>query len=383
MIKIFTPDDPRWKDIDRSKLVLVQAEEKLHDAKFDTKAVGFFKDAVMRFCRSKVSILALVGIVIISLFAMFGPSMNSFGYNDQNLDYINLPPRVPALAQFGIFDGSRVLQNRRMDGLEDTTRYPEGSVLRVFNQRWVRGVQMCDVEVDYYKFTGVPDDVNFWIGSDYLGRDLWTRMWRGARVSLLIAFISVACNVCIGLVYGSIAGYYGGTVDMIMMRIAEIIGSLPSLVVVTLFILFFGTGMLSIVLALVVQNWIGTARMIRSQFYRYKDSEYVLASRTLGVKDRVLIFRHILPNSIGPVITRAMVAIPGAIFTESFLAYLGLGIKAPESSIGVLLSHGQKVMQQYPNQVLYPALMISVLMISFNMLSNGLRDAFDPTQRGA
>ena len=97
----------------------------------------------------------------------------------------------------------------------------------------------------------------------------------------------------------------------------------------------------------------------------------------------MLIFRHILPNSIGPVITRAMVAIPGAIFTESFLAYLGLGIKAPESSIGVLLSHGQKVMQQYPNQVLYPALMISILMISFNMLSNGLRDAFDPTQRGA
>ena len=201
--------------------------------------------------------------------------------------------------------------------------------------------------------------------------------------SLLIAFISVICNVCIGIVYGSIAGYYGGKVDMIMMRITEIIGAFPEIVVVTLFILFFGTGILSIILCLVVQNWIGTARMIRSQFYRYKGSEYVLAARTLGVRDMALIFRHILPNSIGPIITRAMIAIPGAIFTESFLAYIGLGIRAPESSIGVLLSQGQKVMQQYPNQVFFPAVVISLLMIAFNMLSNGLRDAFDPTQRGA
>ena len=170
---------------------------------------------------------------------------------------------------------------------------------------------------------------------------------------------------------------------MVMMRITEIIGAFPEIVVVTLFILFFGTGMLSIILCLVVQNWIGTARMIRSQFYRYKGSEYVLAARTLGVQDMALIFRHILPNSIGPIITRAMIAIPGAIFTESFLAYIGLGIRAPESSIGVLLSQGQKIMQQYPNQVFFPAVVISLLMIAFNMLSNGLRDAFDPTQRGA
>lgn len=242
---------------------------------------------------------------------------------------------------------------------------------------------MCDIKVDYYKYSGVEDGTYFWMGTDYLGRDLWVRMWRGARVSLLIAFISVICNVCIGIVYGSIAGYYGGKVDMIMMRITEIIGAFPEIVVVTLFILFFGTGILSIILCLVVQNWIGTARMIRSQFYRYKGSEYVLAARTLGVRDMALIFRHILPNSIGPIITRAMIAIPGAIFTESFLAYIGLGIRAPESSIGVLLSQGQKVMQQYPNQVFFPAVVISLLMIAFNMLSNGLRDAFDPTQRGA
>jgi len=151
---------------------------------------------------------------------------------------------------------------------------------------------------------------------------------------------------------------------------------------VTLFIMFFGAGILSIVLALLLQNWIGTARMIRAQFYRYKGYEYVLAARTLGVKDRSLIFRHILPNAIGPIITRAMVAIPGAIFTESFLAYLGLGIQAPETSIGILLADGQKVLQQFPSQVLFPSVLISVLMVAFNLLSNGLRDAFDPTQSG-
>ena len=383
MLNVYTPDNEKYNNIDKSKFVLVQAEKEIHDARFETKAVGFFKDAAMRFIRSKISVVALVGILFILFLAIFGPGMNEYGYNDQNLDYINLPPKIPVLAEYGIFDGGRVLQNRRVDALDDTSRYPEGCILRVFNEREVKGVKMCDIEVDYYKYAGIPEDVVFWFGSDYLGRDLWTRMWRGARVSLFIAFISVFVNVFIGIVYGAVAGYYGGKTDMIMMRITEIINAMPQLVVVTLFILFFGTGILSIILALVVQNWIGTARMIRAQFYRFKGSEYVLASRTLGVKDRVLIFRHILPNSIGPIITRAMMAIPGAIFTESFLAYIGLGIRAPESSIGVLLSQGQKVMQQYPNQVLFPAIMISILMISFNMLSNGLRDAFDPTQRGA
>lgn len=376
-------DSEKYKDLDPKKLELVQVADNLADAKFQDKPVGFFKDAMIRFCRSKVSIAAAIGIIIIVILALFGPSMNQYGYNDQNLQQINLPAKIPVLAKLGIFDGTRVLQNRKITSLEDETKYPKGSVIKIVAKRTVQGVELCDVKVDYYKYAGIEEGTSYWMGTDYLGRDLWTRMWRGARVSLLIAFVSVVCNIGIGIVYGAIAGYYGGKVDMIMMRITEIIGAFPEIVVVTLFILFFGTGILSIILALVVQNWIGTARMIRSQFYRFKGSEYVLAARTLGVRDRVLIFRHILPNSIGPIITRAAIAIPSAIFTESFLAYIGLGIRAPESSIGILLAQGQKVMQQYPNQVLFPAIIISLLMIAFNMLANGLRDAFDPTQRGA
>jgi oligopeptide transport system permease protein len=381
--KVYAPDDPQFADLGPERFVLTQLDDSILDAKFETKPIGFFKDAAIRFSKSRVSIIALIVIAIVLAMAIVGPNMNEYGYNDQNMDYINLPPKIPAFAKSGIFAGTRVLLNRRVDALGDTSRYPEGCIVHKSNYQVINGVELCDVTVDYYKYSGVDDDVYFMFGTDYLGRDLWTRVWRGARISLVIAFVSVILNSTIGLIYGSIAGYYGGSIDMVMMRITEIINAMPTVVVVTLFILYFGNGLLSIIMALVVQNWIGTARMIRAQFYRFKNSEYVLAARTLGVGDRTLMSRHILPNSIGPIITRTMVAIPSAIFTESFLAYIGLGIRAPESSIGVLLSEGQKVLMHYPEQTLFPALLISVLMIAFNMLSNGLRDAFDPTQRGA
>ena len=198
--------------------------------------------------------------------------------------------------------------------------------------------------------------------------------------SMLIVVLALA--VVIGLIYGSIAGYYGCWVDMVMMRICEIITALPQVVVVTMFILMFGTGMQSLILALVVRGWVGTARMIRAQFLRFRGREYVLAAEAFGVPEYAQIFRHILPNAIGPVITQTMMAVPGAIFTESFLAFIGLGLAPPEPSIGVLLSNGQQVLMQYPFQTLFPALLISVLMIAFNLMGNGLRDAFDPTQRG-
>lgn len=382
MSNVYSPTDPRFAHLGPEKFRLRQTDAVLLDAKFETKPIGFFRDAAMRFAKSKISIVALIAISIIGFMAIVGPYMTPYGYNDQNLDFINLPPKIPALARFGIFQGTRVLQNRRVDALSDTSRYPEGSIIRIDNRRVMGGVELCDVTVDYYRYMGIDDDVYFLFGTDYLGRDLWTRVWRGTRVSLIIAIVSVICNVSIGLVYGSIAGYYGGSIDMTMMRITEIIDAMPDVVVVTLFILYFGSGLISIILALAVKNWIGTARMIRGQFYRFKNHEYVLAARTLGANDARLMFRHILPNSIGPIITRAMIAIPSAIFTESFLAYIGLGIRAPESSIGVLLSEGQKVLLYYPEQTFFPAVIISILMIGFNLLSNGLRDAFDPTQRG-
>ena len=358
-----------------------EEDHRLHDMNIEGKAMGFFKDAFYRFRRNKASVTAFWIIMCILFMAIFAPNMNDYTYRQQNPERTNMPPRVAFLEGIGIMDGHTVLTNRRADNLGDTEKYPNDCILRVFNERESYGVKMVDVEVDYYKMVGAEDEY-YWIGTDNLGRDLWTRLWRGARVSLIIAVTAVLTNVCIGLVYGSISGYYGGQVDNIMMRITEILNAMPEVVIATMFILIFGTGMTALILALVVRGWVGTARMIRTQFLRYRGREYVMAARTLGVPDRALIFRHILPNAIGPIITRTMMAIPSAIFTESFLAYIGLGLAAPEPSIGVLLSEGQKVLMQYPFQTLFPAAVISILMIAFNLMGNGLRDAFDTKQRG-
>ncbi|MBQ1704326.1 MAG: ABC transporter permease [Clostridia bacterium] len=356
--------------------------EDIKDEKFQTKPVGFFKDAAIRLTKSKVSIIAFIIIGIIIILAIVVPPLSPYGFNDQNINAKYLPPKMPIVEKLGIMDGTRVLKSRKVSALTDPERYPEGSVIEYFNVVTVKGQEMCDVRIDAYKMAGVPDNEYHWFGTDYLGRDLLTRLFKGTRISLLIAFFSVLTNVFIGVVYGAISGYYGGKIDLILTHFAEVLDGMPYIVVTILFMILFGSGMVSIVLALTITGWIGTSRLIRAQFYRFKGREYVLAARTLGVSDRTLIFRHILPNCVGPLITRAMIAIPGAIFSESFLAYLGLGIKPPNPSIGVLLSDGQSVLLQYPYQTVFPAILISVLMIAFNLFSNGLRDALDPTKRG-
>ena len=356
--------------------------EDIKDEKFQTKPVGFFKDAAIRLTKSKVSIIAFIIIGIIIILAIVVPPLSPYGFNDQNINAKYLPPKMPIVEKLGIMDGTRVLKSRKVAALTDPERYPEGSVIEYFNVVTVKGQEMCDVRIDAYKMAGVPDNEYHWFGTDYLGRDLLTRLFKGTRISLLIAFFSVLTNVFIGVVYGAVSGYYGGKIDLILTHFAEVLDGMPYIVVTILFMILFGSGMVSIVLALTITGWIGTSRLIRAQFYRFKGREYVLAARTLGVSDRTLIFRHILPNCVGPLITRAMIAIPGAIFSESFLAYLGLGIKPPNPSIGVLLSDGQSVLLQYPYQTVFPAILISVLMIAFNLFSNGLRDALDPTKRG-
>lgn len=357
-------------------------QEDIKDEKFQTKPIGFFKDAMIRLSKDAVSMISLTMILLIVILSLLIPNITGYTYTQQNVAQTNMPPKIPGLEKLGIADGTYILKDRRKDKLDDTDRYPAGSVLETLNEHEVNGVIMCDVKVDYYAFCGAPADEYHWLGTDALGRDLMTRLFRGARISLLIAVITVFTNVFIGVVYGAVSAYYGGKVDIFMTHLAEVMDGMPYVVVTILFMLVLGAGIFSIILAMTVTGWIGTSRLIRAQFYRFKGREYVLAARTLGVPDRILIFRHILPNCVGPLITRSMIAIPGAIFSESFLAYIGLGIAPPNPSIGILLSDGQKVLLQYPYQTVFPAILISVLMIAFNLFSNGLRDALDPTKRG-
>ena len=381
MIDLKKPLPQELIDLPESDFQMVQSEE-IHDEKFQTKPIGFFKDAMIRLSKSAVAVTSFTIIVLIILSSLIVPNITGYGYRQQNIAAKDLPPRIPLLEDIGIADGTRVLKNRKKEALSDPSRYPEGSVLEIVREFEAKGVAMVDVKVDAYVYAGVSTDEYHWFGTDYLGRDLCTRLFKGARVSLIIAFVSVVTNVIIGVIYGGISGYYGGKVDIVMTHFAEVLDGLPYVVVTILFMLLLGAGITSLILAMCVTGWIGTSRLIRAQFFRFKEREYVLAARTLGVGDIALIFRHILPNCVGPLITRAMIAIPGAIFSESFLAYIGLGIAPPEPSIGILLSDGQNVLLQYPYQTFFPAVLISVLMIAFNMFANGLRDALDPTKRG-
>lgn len=371
------------RQLQPSDFEMVQMDTFIKDETFHGKPIGFFKDAMLRFVKNKGAIIAAVIISLMILLAIVGPSMNAFGFKDQHLHegWTLLPPRVPGLEKLGIFDGTKEIDVQKAS-MEKKYGDAIIKVVNEYEQSYRnKAIPMATIKIDMYKLHGAENEY-FWFGTDALGRDQWTRLWRGSRISLTIAFLAVIINVFIGVVYGSISGYYGGWVDMLMQRFIEIISSIPTMVVVILGMMFLGDGLMSFVLAFIFTGWTGMSRMIRAQFYKYKGHEYVLASRTMGAKDRTLIFRHILPNAIGPIITQATLAIPGAIFLESTLSYLGLGIAAPEPSIGNLLSEGQKVLLTTPHLIIFPAILISVLMLSFNMFGNGLRDAFDPTLRG-
>ena len=377
MAKFYSSDLPEYQ-VEPESFEFVQMEGEIADEKFQDKPIGFFKDAMLRFCRSKVSIIAFIGIVIVLLFAVFAPALSRWDYNDQDLNRINLPPKVPVLENYGILDGTRWLTNRRVDSLEDTSRYPEGSILKVINHRTVQGVEMCDIKVDYYKYSGVEDGTYFWMGTDYLGRDLWVRMWRGARVSLLIAFISVICNVCIGIVYGSIAGYYGGKVDMIMMRIVDIISTIPLTLYVILIMQVLGAGIQSIIVALGSVYWVDMARVVRGQILSLKQQEFVLAAKTIGSSATTILFDHLIPNALGSILVTITMLIPSAIFMEAFLGYLGIGLQPPLASLGTMCNDASANLRTSPHELLIPALMICVIMFAFNFVGDGLRDALDP-----
>lgn len=221
----------------------------------------------------------------------------------------------------------------------------------------------------------------YWFGTDAFGRSLWDRVWAGTRVSLYIALLATAADLLIGVIYGAVSAYYGGRVDTIMQRIIEIVISIPNLVVVILAMLVLNPGILSITFAIALTAWTGTARLVRGQVLRLKEQEFFMASRALGASPARLIFRHLIPNVVGIIIITLMFTVPSAIFFEAFLSFIGLGIRPPDASLGALISDGATQLTNYPYLVFIPGVVISLFMISFNLLGDGLRDALDPKLR--
>ena len=285
------------------------------------------------------------------LLAVLGPGMNSYTYSGQDLSQKNFAPRVPGIEQFGILDGSEKMSTTT--GTKVTTAYQEKDKL----------------------------DVYYWFGSDLYGRDIWTRTWEGARVSLIIAVAAAIIDMVIGMSYGLISGYFGGRVDMVMQRFLEVANGIPRLVIVTLLLLVLQPGMVTIIFALMLTEWVGMSRIARAEMLKLKDQEFVLASRTLGAGSFFIIFKEVLPNIIGPIITQVMFSIPTAIFTEAFLSFVGLGIPVPQCSLGSLISELYNSFTTHPYQIIPPIVVMSLLMLSFNLVADGLREALDPKMK--
>ena len=318
---------------------LLESRDIRTDANF--ASLGYWKGVFIHFFRNKRAVIGLIIITVILILAIFGPMMNSYGYRD--------------IIQF------RNEQNRRVVAKALEPRVP-------WLHELITGEAYDDPFADY----------TFLFGTDDLGRDLWTRTWHGTRVSLLVAFATIAIDVIIGMSYGLISGYFGGMTDNIMQRFVEVANSVPRLVIVSVLAIFMPKGMWLVIVALLLTEWIGMSKIARAEMLKIKEQEYVLASRTLGASNGHIIFKEILPNTIGPIITQMMFSIPTAIFTEAFLSFVGVGIALPQCSIGTLIEEGFNNITILPYQILPPIIVLALLMLGFNFIGDGFREALAP-----
>ena len=299
----------------------------------DREAIGrpsltFWQDAMRRLVKNRVAFICLIIILVLTLFSVIAPLVSPFDYREQHYSHTNAPMGT------------------------------------VCNESGVSGEGHKHI-----------------FGTDTLGRDIWTRIWMGGRVSLTIAVVSALVDLILGSVYGGISGYFGGTVDIIMMRLLEIINGIPYLIIVILLMMIMKPGMFTIIVAYSLVGWIPMARLVRGQVVALKEQEFIAAAEAMGASAWRIIARHLLPNTLSVVIVRVTLAIPGAIFSEAYLSYLGLGIPLPMCSWGSLAQAGIENFRIYPSQLIIPAICISLTMLAFNMFGDGLRDAFDPKLR--
>ena len=489
-------------NINKEKLVLANRDDMQFDAAFQTKPIGYYKDAWLRFKKNKASVVAAIIMIFLIFMSVIGPWVkgdtlffNNVTRAQRLVSQGELPPKINALSWIPAFDGKRTITRSNLEtdlrpledpaviekfgrilysDLDDIRRAPDGTYTvkvdfynyvnyRLSTPYWDRDVfgipvynynamtistdelllllekikdaralgedpevildfqrlmttdgivqntptnpldwealllgpdavtlepgQSHRVTFNYFIFLEMMYGVTpeYWFGADGRGRDWFYMMWLGARISLLIAFTVSVINILIGVVIGSISGYFGGTVDLAIERISEIIAGIPFLALITLLILRYGSSVPVVIVAFTLTGWLGIASVTRREFYRYKGREYVLAARTLGASDVRIMSRHILPNAVGTMITVFVLYIPSVIFTESTFSYLGIIDYGNVASVGRMLADAQsrlKVDASLGFLVLFPAIFVSFLMLSFNLFGNGLRDAFNPSLRG-
>ncbi|HAY2425076.1 TPA: ABC transporter permease [Staphylococcus aureus] len=336
--------------IDENKKQLTSTDfefkkDKINQEFLNVKNKSFWQDGWSQLRKNKLAVIGMIGLIMIILFALFAPAVSQHNSTEQNVTDRNLPSKIPLL--------------EKVDYLP-------------FNGKDVNGK-------DTYKEVGSKD--YYLYGTDQLGRDLWSRTWEGARISLFIGVVAAILDIFIGVLFGAISGFYGGKLDIIMQRIIEIIASIPNLIIVILFVLIFEPSIWTIILAMSVTGWISMSRVVRGEFLKTKNLEFVQASKALGASNLRLIFKHILPNTLGAIIVTSMFTVPSAIFFEAFLSFIGIGVPAPQTSLGSLVNDGKSMLLIYPHELFIPATILSLLILFFYLFSDGLRDAFDPKMR--
>ena len=358
-----------------------------------TKNRTFAGDVWFRFRHKPTSIAGFVIILLLILFAAFGPLFTKYSYSVQDLEVVNIPPRMKVYetpdntGYLYITQAMKVLQVN-----SDGTLGIQLKKVREESERMMTIFDCNGTEVALYygqkpyvianpENNTIYRSKNIWnksylLGTDNLGRDILTRLMYGTRVSLMVAFVAV--NLVIGVLYGGISGYLGGNVDAVMMRIVDIISTIPLTLYVILIMVILGSGLQSIVIALGTVYWVDMARVVRGQVLGLKEQEFVQAAKTIGSSTKTILLSHLIPNAMGSILVTVTMLIPSAIFMEAFLGYLGIGLQPPLASLGTMCNDATENLRSCPHQLFIPALVICLIMFAFNFVGDGLRDALDP-----
>lgn len=329
------------------ELFVFNTESQVNKETVQGSSLTFWKDARVRFMKNKAAVVSLIVLTLILLLAVTSPFIGAYHNKVEKYDGSPEPNTIGAYQD---------LDNKL------TTPSPIAGV--------IDGIS-SDKEIDAFIF-----------GTDDKGRDLYVRTMIGALVSIGFGLIAACIDLFIGVTLGALSGYYGGKLDLLLQRLVEILGSVPNMIWVMMIIVFVGAGIIPLIFALVISGWIPMYRMVRAQVMRLKEQEFVLSARTLGQSSIGIIFKHILPNCMGVIIIWLMFSIPSAIFFESFMSFLGLGIEAPIPSLGSLASAGKGFLRTQPYILFAPSIVLCFIMLTFNLIADGLRDAFDPKMRG-
>lgn len=362
------------------------------------KSLTFWADVWRRFKQNKLSLVGMLIVLLLIVLAVFGPMLSEVRYSDQKRDLALIPPIFdlyelederyiflsPALTVFETTRRGKVISSVEFteeDLLNRIREFELGGKSYVFDFS-KQPYSILSTEGKEYSIArrGVRNKLHP-LGTDELGRDLWIRIVYGARISLLVGLTASLVMLTVGVVYGGIAAYVGGVVDDVMMRIVDILRAIPRLLYVILLMVVFGSGLKTVILTIGLVYWLGMARIVRGQVLTLKNQEFVKAATAMGARTPRILLRHLIPNAMGPIIVTTAMNIPAAIFTEAFLSFVGLGISAPQASWGTLANSALGGMMTYPYLLFYPALAISLTVLAFNFVGDGLRDSLDPRLR--